>query len=137
MKIVKVSDRQISLHLLQYSMKSDSGGEMESCRSSDSESGGGGGGVLHDSTRGSGTSGSSPSPSADSSSSSSNMVGVMADSLAEKEAELLKVKMECRRLQEANANLTAKLRTGQTRTAAPASDLEKEVDHLRLAILRH
>ena len=97
-------------------MKSDSGGEMESCRSSDSEGGGG----VHDSTRGSGTSGSSPSPT-------SNMVVVIMDSLAEKEAELLKVKMECRRLQEANASLTAKLRP----RAASASDLEKEVDHLR------
>ena len=104
---------------------------MESCRSSDSETG-----VVVDSTRGSGTSGSSPSsPTSD-----SNLVVVMADSLAEKEAELLKVKMECKRLQEANASLSAKLRLHPGSSSSshrgagggvPATDLEKEVDHLR------
>ena len=96
----------------QYSMKSDSGGEMESCRSSDSE--------LQDSTRDSGASESPPPPSA-------NLIS-MGENLVEKETELLKVKMECKRLEEANSVLNQQLRTRKDKRVL---DLEKEVDHLK------
>jgi len=129
-------------HNHKYSMKSDSGGEMESCRSSDSESGGG----LQDSTLGgsSTSTGSSPSPSSSDLASSSSDAGAgghasstpsaaaaaaMADTLAEKETELVRLKLEVRRLQEANATLIqGGVAVGRDKRTL---ELEKEVDHLK------
>jgi len=147
-----------------YSMKSDSGGEMESCRSSDSDelllqtlqvggavddpdqtvaAGGGGrrpcpstssssGGGVMDGGGGGGTttSGGSPSPPMTqmmNGGGSGNLL-MLGENLAEKETELLKVKMECKRLQEANAHLNQQLRLRKDKRTL---ELEKEVEHLK------
>ena len=107
--IVEIRDQIIYscivFFLSQYSMKSDSGGEMESCRSSDSE--------LQDSNSGS--------------SSPANLL-MLGENLAEKETELIKVKLECRRLQEDNISMNQQLRIKKDKRIL---DLEKEVDHLK------
>ena len=146
---VRNNERKLKNDIHKCSMKSDSGGEMESCRSSDSENindidlpkfniRDGSQNTQHNqrnsvsSEDSAGRNKSTPSMDTE----YPNTVDRLAEQLAERDMELLKSKLECQRLNKLMANVQLKSDTipegiSKLQHRKRNLELEKEVDQLR------